>query len=200
MRISPDTTPPIEVRIIGGSLRGRRLVYTGSGATRPMKDRTREALFSRIRYELPGMIAIDLFAGTGALLLEAVSRGARLGWGIEQNFGMCEQLGRHIDALGIGDRLTIVRGDAFVWGTRLDVPTDSPWLIFCSPPYELYASRQSAIQALLTANWKKAPEKSILVVESQEPYDPEQLIATGEHSQWHTFAYAPALLHFLRKG
>ena len=64
------------MRIIGGKFRGRKLEYSGDLRTRPMKDRVREALFNLLGNAVEGKIAIDLFAGTGALGLEALSRGA----------------------------------------------------------------------------------------------------------------------------
>src|SRR5205823_2176218 len=77
---------PAELRIIGGRMRGRKLVYGGDQRTRPMKDRTREAVFNLLGPGVTGTHAIDLFAGTGALGLEAISRGAESATLIEQHF------------------------------------------------------------------------------------------------------------------
>ena len=63
-------------RIVGGDLRGRTLEFAPAGRTRPMKDRVRETLFDLIGPRVKGKVAIDLFAGTGALGFEALSRGA----------------------------------------------------------------------------------------------------------------------------
>src|SRR6186713_2214397 len=71
----PDS-PVVGLRIIGGTLRHRKLQYSGDLRTRPMKDRVREAVFNLLGPQIKGTHAIDLFAGTGALGLEAVSRGA----------------------------------------------------------------------------------------------------------------------------
>src|SRR3954453_4982920 len=72
-----DAQEPIAgLRIIGGSLRGRKMSYSGEPRTRPMKDRVREAVFNLLGAPVEGSHAIDLFAGTGALGLEAISRGA----------------------------------------------------------------------------------------------------------------------------
>src|SRR6185369_13778531 len=68
--------PVVGLRIIGGKLRGRKLQYSGDLRTRPMKDRVREAVFNLLGPGVKGSHAIDLFAGTGALGLEAISRGA----------------------------------------------------------------------------------------------------------------------------
>ena len=67
---------PVGVRIIAGQFRGRKLLYAVDPRTRPMKDRVRQALFNRLGPAVQGKVAIDLFAGTGALGFEALSRGA----------------------------------------------------------------------------------------------------------------------------
>ncbi|MCA9150657.1 MAG: RsmD family RNA methyltransferase, partial [Planctomycetales bacterium] len=76
----PDTRDadegPLKLRIVGGSMRGRPLRYSGDRRVRPMKDRTREAVFNLLGPRVRGMYAWDLFAGTGAMGFEAISRGA----------------------------------------------------------------------------------------------------------------------------
>ena len=74
-----DAGRETELRIIGGNFRGRKLRYHGDPVVRPMKHRVREAIFNLISTESDGAHAIDLFAGTGALGLEAISRGAEPG-------------------------------------------------------------------------------------------------------------------------
>src|ERR1041384_2997332 len=80
----PSAQQP-DVRIIGGTFRGRRLQYHGDPVVRPMKHRTREAIFNLVSTECAGRHAIDLFAGTGALGLEALSRGAASATFIEKH-------------------------------------------------------------------------------------------------------------------
>src|SRR5688572_16458652 len=76
----------VGLRIIGGSMRGRKLKYSGEARTRPMKDRVREAVFNLLGTTVEGCYVIDLFAGTGALGLEAISRGATGATFIERHF------------------------------------------------------------------------------------------------------------------
>ena len=75
----PSPHEPAGVRIIGGRFRGRKILYSGDPRTRPMKDRVREAVFNLLGTAVRGKHALDLFAGTGALGLEALSRGAAAG-------------------------------------------------------------------------------------------------------------------------
>ena len=84
MKFRPHHTP-VGVRIIAGCFRGRKLHYSGDPRTRPMKDRVRQALFNRLGPDVEGTLAVDLFAGTGALGLEALSRGATRAILIEQH-------------------------------------------------------------------------------------------------------------------
>ncbi len=99
-----DVGPVTGLRIIGGEFRHRHLHYSGDLRTRPMKDRLREAIFNLIGPEIRGKHAIDLFAGTGALGLEAISRGAARATLIEQHHPTAESDSR--EHRGIGARRT----------------------------------------------------------------------------------------------
>jgi len=122
-------------RIIAGDYRGRRLVVE-SDATRPTSDRVREALFAALdaRVDLTGMTVLDLFAGTGALGLEALSRGAASAVFVDEDRRAVEGLHANIAACAAGERSTVARQDAasFLRGTpgRFD-------MVFCDPPYGL---------------------------------------------------------------
>ena len=80
------STHQAAVRIIGGHFKGTRLVHLGDQRTRPMKHRVREAMFNLVGPAVGGMHAVDLFAGTGALALEAISRGAAEATMVERHF------------------------------------------------------------------------------------------------------------------
>ncbi|HYC00231.1 MAG TPA: 16S rRNA (guanine(966)-N(2))-methyltransferase RsmD [Candidatus Limnocylindrales bacterium] len=101
------------MRVIGGTLGGRRLVAAQGRDTRPTTDRVREALFSRLesRYGLSGARVLDVFAGTGALAIEALSRGAASAVCIENDRNALAALRRNLDALGLRDRVKVVAAD-----------------------------------------------------------------------------------------
>src|SRR5262245_53911372 len=105
-------------RIIGGELRGRKLLYTGDKSTRPMKDRVREAVFNLLGKEVLGKHAIDLFAGTGALGLEAISRGAHGATLVERHFPTAEIIRQNAIELEVLDRCSIVPADTLLWPKR----------------------------------------------------------------------------------
>src|SRR5262245_28662629 len=97
----PDAAVDTPPRIIGGKLRGRKLIYTGDPRTRPMKERVREAIFNLIGVAVRDRHAIDLFAGTGALGLEAISRGAGSATLVERHFPTAGVIKQNAAALEI---------------------------------------------------------------------------------------------------
>src|SRR5208282_4422218 len=103
-----DATTPVGVRIIGGKFRGRKLEYSGDLRTRPMKDRVRESLFNLLSTAVKGKVAIDLFAGTGALALEALSRGASRAVLIERHRPTAETIRRNATTLGVHDFIEVI--------------------------------------------------------------------------------------------
>jgi len=118
----PNTiSEPTELRIIGGKFRASKLRYHGDPLTRPMKHRVREAIFNLISTESEGLHAIDLFAGTGALGLEAISRGAVSATFIEKHVPTARVIGENIASLGVADCTTLLTTSAFLWSKR-DIP------------------------------------------------------------------------------
>ena len=185
-----------QLRVIGGSLRGRIIRYNGDPGLRPMKDRVREAVFNLIGPRVVGTQVVDLFAGTGAMTIESLSRGALRGTLIERRFPNVEQIKETAAELGIEDRIDVVGGDAFVWGQRLSLAQDVTWLIFCCPPYEFYQSRLTELQQLIRKVWDDAPAGSVLVVESNELFDPQTLLSGFP---WDVRPYPPAVIGIAHK-
>jgi 16S rRNA (guanine966-N2)-methyltransferase len=175
-----ETEGPQSVRVIGGHLRGRKIEYHGDPRTRPMKDRVREAVFNLLG-DVSGNVAIDLFAGMGALGLEALSRGASRAIFLERHFPTADLLRRSAAALGVADACEIVPADTLVWFRKIaamcapaqghDDGPRRPWLVFCSPPFDLYIDRADDMLALLFELSNAAPPESRLVVEADERFD-----------------------------
>ena len=187
----PGETPVVGLRIIGGSLRGRKLQYSGDLRTRPMKDRVREALFNLIGPRIVGTHAIDLFAGTGALGLEAVSRGAVRATLIERHLPTLELAKQNASALGVSTQVESVFADAFHW-SKLFVPAaDERLVVFCSPPYEFYDSRLSDMLALIERYQAIAPPASALIVEADDRFDFGLL---PQPQAWDVRTYPPAIV------
>jgi 16S rRNA (guanine(966)-N(2))-methyltransferase RsmD len=198
-RPRPSAADPAEVvgvRIIGGRFRGRRLLYSGDPRTRPMKDRVREAVFNLLGPGVAGKHAIDLFAGTGALGIEALSRGAARATFIEQHFPTAELIRRNLATLGAEAAAEVIPGNVFLWFRRRPALGDAPWLVFCSPPYALYVDRRSEMLSLLAGLIAAAPAQSQFVVEADERFD---FALLPSPDAWNMRRYPPATIGLWRK-
>jgi len=125
---------PGQLRIIGGRWRGRRLRFPAVAGLRPTTDRTRETLFNWLSASVVDSHCLDLFAGSGALGLEALSRGASAVVFIERSDAAAGAISAHLQALGMPDS-HCVRQDAVTWlrqGNR-SAPFD---IVFLDPPFE----------------------------------------------------------------
>jgi 16S rRNA (guanine966-N2)-methyltransferase len=161
-----------------------------------MKQRVREAAFNLIGTRVVGTHVIDLFAGTGALSWEALSRGAHRATLVERHFPTARLIRENAVALDLVDRVELVSGDAFIWGRQLagrpisSLP-EHPWLVFCSPPFDLYVSHTDAMLKLLNDVVQAAPALSVLVVEADERFD---MGALPSAYTWDIRPYSPAIL------
>jgi 16S rRNA (guanine966-N2)-methyltransferase len=194
-------TGPIEadspMRIIGGDLlRGRKIRYVVDQRTRPMKERVREALFNLVGPKVQGKHIIDLFAGTGALTFEAISRGAISGTLVERHFPTADVIKANAADLGVTDRTTIIPGNSLLWSKRLPTLPSIPWVVFCSPPYEMFLKDELELLALVQALLTAAPPQSIIVVESDTQFDTSKLPA---EANWDVREYPPAVLSLCTK-
>jgi len=138
------------LRVIAGTLRGRRLVAPEGETVRPTKDIVREAMFSALdaRGALVDATVLDLYAGTGALAIEALSRGATRAVLVERDGTALAALAQNVAQLDLAARTTVVRSDVerFVAGRP---PGEEPFdLVFADPPYE---TSDDAITALVGA-------------------------------------------------
>jgi 16S rRNA (guanine966-N2)-methyltransferase len=149
--------------VVAGELKGRRLTAPAGEEVRPTSDRAREALFSMLG-GVAGLEVLDLFAGTGALAIEALSRGATRATLVDARTDAARA---NVEALGLQDRAEIVTGDAleFLRGDerRFD-------LILCDPPYRLAARLGPDLDQLLPARVRPGGR---IVAESaaREPLD-----------------------------
>jgi 16S rRNA (guanine966-N2)-methyltransferase len=120
------------IRIIGGQWRGRKLAVPDRPGLRPTGDRVRETLFNWLQAELPGASCLDLFAGTGALGLEALSRGAASAVFVERDRRLVDALVEIAESWPGGEHMEVVAGDALGWLEHDDRRFD---LVFIDPPF-----------------------------------------------------------------
>lgn len=148
-------------RIVAGAAKGRRLVVPPHG-TRPTSERAREALFNSLRslLDLDGARVLDLFAGSGAVGLEALSRGAASVTLVESDRAAAETLRRNVAAVGLPGA-AIVRRDAAAY---LDGPPATEYdLVFADPPYALAEEDLARLLGRLAQGWLGAD--AVVVVE-----------------------------------
>ena len=183
------------LRIIGGCFGGRKLAYNGLRSVRPMKERVREATFNLIGPSVKAMHAVDLFAGTGAMGLESLSRGAAEATMIERHFPTARTIVDNVAALSVDEAAHVVTTDAFDWVRRMPDLGPAAWLVFCCPPYDFYVERVDEMLKLIERLVAGAPGGSILVVEADQRFDFGRLPSPQD---WDVRRYLPAFIGILR--
>lgn len=159
------------MRIIAGRFRGTTLAALGKGDAaahlRPTSDRVRESLFSMLTHRevIEGARVLDLFAGTGALGLEALSRGAREVCLVENGRSGQRLISENIQKLRVADEVTLMRNDATRLGAWPHAPFD---LVFLDPPYDK-GMGQTALSAAHAGGWLASD--ATIVWEERAPMD-----------------------------
>jgi 16S rRNA (guanine966-N2)-methyltransferase len=123
------------VRVIAGSAKGRRLATMRTQALRPTADRVREALFNILGVHIDGAAILDLFAGSGAVGLEALSRGARLAWFVEVHQPACRLIEKNLRLCSLHERAKVWCGDVLNVLATLKLQGQMFDVIFLDPPY-----------------------------------------------------------------
>ena len=183
------------MRVIGGSVRGRQLADFSGREIRPTPDRVREALFSILyskRGPLSGCTVLDLFAGSGALGIEALSRGARHAWFVESSRPAINTIRQNLARCGLADRATVIMTD--LWGALPRLAGDGPFdLLFADPPYAAGLAPRLVVEVsrlgLLTAD-------GLLCLETA-PADPVPA-QVGNLSLLDRRRYGSTMLHFFQ--
>lgn len=139
------------MRIIGGRLRGRTLLSVRGRDTRPTADRLRESLFNILGPAVRDAVVLDLFAGTGALGLEAVSRGAAFAAFVEIDRSALDVIRKNIDRCGVAEETAVFRCNAAAHLTPLKASGRRFNLVFMDPPYSRHLVRP-ALDNLLRAD------------------------------------------------
>ncbi|HUK22337.1 MAG TPA: 16S rRNA (guanine(966)-N(2))-methyltransferase RsmD [Gemmatimonadales bacterium] len=171
------------LRIIAGEFKGRRIKTPAGDKVRPTADRVREAWFSILQRSIRGARVLDLYAGSGALGLEALSRGATTAEFVEVHRQSLTALKANIKSLGVEDRTTITRRDALKFAEQLHPGQYD--VAFADPPY---ASEQAA---LLVAMFRMSPFARIFSIEhpAEQPIPGDDTRRYGDTAV--TFIYAP---------
>lgn len=182
------------MRIVGGHLRGRRLQGPSTDAVRPTSDRLREALFNVLAHAyddaVDGARVLDLFAGTGALSFEALSRGAEFALLVDEGSEARGLIRANIESLGLEGVTRLFRRDATKLGPVNAAGTFT--LVFCDPPYGRDLA-PAALNAAAEGGWL-APDALVIVEEAAE-------VALAQPSAFQPMErrdYGETALHLLR--
>jgi 16S rRNA (guanine966-N2)-methyltransferase len=149
------------MRVITGSARGTPLVAPDRG-TRPVSDRAREGVFSSLGDAVVDAICLDLFAGSGALGIEALSRGAAACTFVDESRSATTAIHANLEKTRMGARATIVRREVEPFLRRGPGSAPRPDLVFVDPPYELAGEPLDRLFEALDASW--LPERGWTVV------------------------------------
>jgi 16S rRNA (guanine966-N2)-methyltransferase len=163
------------MRIIAGERRGHKIDGPKAGSTRPTSDLVRESVFNILGPQVEGRVVVDLFAGTGALGLEALSRGAARAILVEQNRHNITLIHRNLAILRYEDRARVLATDAYRWARGFTPIDDDPMVVLIDPPYSDYENRARRVQELLSALLTRLPPDSVVVLESGRTLDADIL-------------------------
>lgn len=162
-----------QIRIVAGSLRGRKVSCDVSPALRPTPQRVREALFSILGDAVPGRPFFDVFAGTGVVGIEAISRGASEASFVERDFRLIDHLEKHLRTFKLtGAR--ILRADVYRWVERWPAPAEAV-NVFLSPPFPDLEGRPADMLALLATLQERLHPGSVLILQAERTPVLEQL-------------------------
>jgi 16S rRNA (guanine966-N2)-methyltransferase len=178
------------MRIVGGSLGGRVIRAPAGAATRPTSEKVRQAIFN-ILPELSGAHVLDLFAGSGGLGIEALSRGAAHATFVDTAKPALAAVRANLDTLGVADRASVVAGDAVAAASRQQPA--QPWrVVFIDPPYrsDLAVRAASAIPGA-----HLAPEAVIVIEHDRRNAPPDALGSLLRTDERH---YGDTLVSFYR--
>lgn len=174
-----------EIRIVAGSLRGRKLTCRVSPDLRPTPQMVREALFSILGNAIPERLFVDIFAGTGVLGLEALSRGASASYFIERDNALAGSIQDHLRRFGLERQAKIFRTDCYRWIASWRAPTQ-PVNIFLSPPFPDLHERADVLLDGIRALQQKVATESVIVLQSERgsPLDDVAELAEWERRQY----------------
>lgn len=164
------------MRIIAGQRRGHTIDGPkATSALRPTSDLVREALFNIVGRMMPGRTAVDLFAGTGAIGLEALSRGADAAIFVEKNREAVALIHGNVARLRYQDRVQVRLADAYRWVRTHEWAGDQPVAVFLDPPYREYDDHAPKVRTLLDQLVERLPAESLIALEAGRTLDDQIL-------------------------
>lgn len=161
---------------------------------RPTSDLVRESLFNMVGGLMPGLLVVDLFAGTGAVGLEALSRGAVRAIFIDRNREAASLIHRNIGILRYQDRAQVRLADAYRWARSFRPPDPGPMAVFLDPPYREFEIRRRPLGQLIRTLTEQLPASSLIALEAGRILDEEIL---PEFERWDIRRYGDTQIAIL---
>lgn len=152
------------LRVVAGKYRGRKLEQPPLNITRPTMDRVKESIFNMIQFDIKGAIVLDLFAGSGSLSIEAVSRDAMKAIAVDKSKEAINIINGNLESIGINN-VSVVKADVISYvhsmrGAKFD-------FIFMDPPFADFAIYKSTFEAILEAKILK--DTGLIILETKDP-------------------------------
>ncbi|QDU63922.1 Ribosomal RNA small subunit methyltransferase D [Planctomycetes bacterium Pan216] len=162
------------LRITGGTRRGRKLYSPPSNTIRPASDFVRQAVFNMLGDWVNGCTFYDIFAGTGIVGMEALSRGAQRAIYIENDHRQISLIRRNLSRAGFGSEAQVRAVDALVWGKHFAADLE-PMIVFIGPPYPLFARDLPGLWELVGNVQANLKPEDVLVLQFPRTIAPEDL-------------------------
>ena len=156
----------VTIRIVAGGLRGRKVVCDHSAELRPTPQMVREAFFSILGNAIPNRVFVDIFAGTGVVGIEALSRNAKQTLFVERDFQLAQGIERHLREFGLTRQAKLFRTDAYRWVAAWQAPAE-PVNIFLSPPFLDLKDRPDEFVKAVAMLQDKVAVESVIVIQGE---------------------------------
>lgn len=158
------------MRVIAGKYKSRRLIAPTGTEIRPTSDRLRETLFNVVAAGVPGSVWLDLFAGTGAIGIEAISRGARMAYFVESSKRAARTIRENLASLGIQEGYEILEREASVALRMLDSQVVVCDFCYLDPPYRKMGDYEQVLGFLSQS--RSLGRESLVIAEHDKHFDP----------------------------
>ncbi len=180
------------MRIIAGEARGRTLIAPKGQDTRPTQDHVRESLFNILMHDIPGARVLDLFAGSGALALEALSRGAESAVLVDNAAEAVQCIHRNVETVRVQERATVLKSGWEEALRRLAAEGQTFTLVFLDPPYRMTDTGEQCVRL---AQQKLLVEDALVVIEHRKDVSP---VLDGRFTPRDERRYGDTAIHFYR--
>jgi 16S rRNA (guanine(966)-N(2))-methyltransferase RsmD len=167
-----------QLRIVAGTLRGRKLDCVVHEGLRPTPQMVREALFSILGNAVPKRAFFDIFAGTGANGLEAISRNASEAVFLERDTRLAADIEKHLTKFGVVNKGRVVKTDVYRWAERWIAPVQ-PVNVFLSPPFADLDQRLDSFLQMIRTLMEKVPEDSTITIQGETGF-PESMLPSAD--------------------